>query len=75
MGVNHRSPDILVPHQFLHRADIVSFLQQVCRKAMPECVTTAMLDELGLAHCLFNCRLHRTICHVVSSLFAASRVD
>jgi hypothetical protein len=36
VGINHRRGNVLVPEQFLHRADVIAGLQQVCGKRMPQ---------------------------------------
>jgi len=36
MRIDHGRADVLVPQEFLHRPNIVTILQQVCGKAVPE---------------------------------------
>ena len=43
MGINHRRFHVLVPEQFLHRADIVAVFQEVGGEAMAEGMATGRL--------------------------------
>jgi hypothetical protein len=36
MGVNHRGAHVLMPEQFLHRADVITRLQQMGGEGMPK---------------------------------------
>lgn len=47
-GIDHGGLHILVPEQFLNRADIVAGLQQVGGEAVAEGMTAGMLGEACL---------------------------
>lgn len=46
MGIDHGGFDILVTQQFLDGANVVSTLQQVCRKRVTECMRGHMFVNL-----------------------------
>ena len=52
--VDHRSAYVFVPQEFLHRPNIVTILQQVRSKAVPERMATAALIETSLAYREFH---------------------
>ncbi len=43
MRVDHGRSDVLVPQEFLHRPNIVTVLQQVRSKAVPERISTLLI--------------------------------
>ncbi len=43
VSVDHRGGYIGVSHKFLDRADVVAAFEEMCRKAVPQRVTTARL--------------------------------
>jgi len=46
VGVNHCCLNVLMPKQFLDRADVIPALQQMSGKAVPEGVTANPLRQL-----------------------------
>ncbi len=46
MSIDHRRANVGMPQQFLYRADVPSFFQQVRRKAVSQCVAmNRLLDS------------------------------
>ena len=66
VGVDHRRLDILVTEQFLHSADVVVGLQQVCSKGMAKRMRADGLDDLGQARRLANGFLQTAFVQVVA---------
>ena len=54
MGVDHRRLEVGVTEEFLQRADVVSLLQEVCRKAVPHRVDAHRLGETAGANRFSN---------------------
>ena len=52
--VDHGRSDVLVPQEFLHRANIVTILQQVRGKTVSERMAAAALIQAGLAYRLLD---------------------
>jgi hypothetical protein len=50
MRIYHGRADIAVPEQFLHRANVVSVFQQVCREAVSKRMAVARLGNPGTAN-------------------------
>ena len=75
MGVNHRRGDVFVSEQFLHRADVVSALQQMGGKTVPEGVAAGGLGDAGVADGVFHGVLQVFFRYMVPALFAATRID
>ncbi len=72
--VDHRRPNVLVPKEFLHRANVVAVSQQVRGKRMAERVARDSLRQPGLSNRLLDGFLDEGLVNVVSSLLAGSRV-
>ncbi len=45
MGVNHGRAHILVPEQFLNRADVIAIFKQMGGKGLPKRVATRLREE------------------------------
>jgi hypothetical protein len=43
MRVDHSCPDVLMPKEFLHCPNVVTILQQVRSKAVPEGISTLLI--------------------------------
>jgi hypothetical protein len=63
-----------VAEQFLDRANIVSMLQKMCSKTVPECVTASCLMDFRALDCAFHCLLKVFLRDVVASRIAGARV-
>jgi hypothetical protein len=47
VSVDHCCGNVLVPEQFLHRADVVAVRKELCCKAMPKAVVSYRLMDAG----------------------------
>jgi hypothetical protein len=75
VGVNHRGTDIPMAQELLNRADIVTDLEQVGRKGVPQGVTMRRLGNTTRADGLPKCSLDDGLVEVVSPTLADDRVD
>jgi hypothetical protein len=75
-AVQHMSVDlsrlhILVPEQFLHRADVVAVFQQVGRETVAQRMCTDRIVEVGRTRCLLERTVQVRVIPVMSSNHAA----
>jgi hypothetical protein len=74
VGVNLGGGHIGVPHEFLHRPDIVTALEQVRGKTVPERVAGSPSIDPGPQHCLLHLPLHRVLVDVVPAPDPRARI-
>src|SRR5688572_14047996 len=75
MGVDLSRRDVLVTQQFLHRADVVSSLQQVCRERVPKSVRrNRSFDAGGTCSCA-HLALNTFLVDMMTSQFASPGID
>ena len=72
--VHHRRRHVRVPEQLLHRLDIVTIDEQVCRKRMAKDVRADPLGETGLSCGLPNRPLHDRFVNVIPRRRAELRI-
>lgn len=74
MGVNHRGADVAVAEQFLHRANIVTVLQQVGREGVAQGMAPRMRGEPSLATGFFDCFLQDGFVEVMPTDLAGAGI-
>ncbi len=75
MGVNHRRADVFVAQQFLHRANVVATLEQMCGEGMSKRVTCRWFREAGRTNGILHGRLQHAFGNVVSLSLTRTRID
>ena len=75
VGVNHGRFHILVPKQFLHRADIVAVFKEMSSKAVAEGVSGDTLVEAGESGRVFDRLLQAALVHMVAAHAPGTRVS
>jgi hypothetical protein len=68
MGIDHRRFDVIMPHKFLNRSDIITTLKQVSGEAMPEGVTGGSLYQSCIPHGISLGFLNQECINIVTSL-------
>ena len=67
MRVDHGGADIFMSQEFLHCTNIITILQEMRGKAVPERMTTAALSETGLAYRVLDRLLEHRFSHMMSA--------
>jgi len=75
VGVNHRRAHIPVAQQFLNGADVVTVLQKVRRKRVPERVARRLLGKAGLEHSLSDGTLDDRLVQMMAAALTRGSVD
>ena len=65
VDIDHRGTDIAMAQQLLHRTDVITILNQVRRKRVPERMAAPMLGNPRLIHCPPHRSLKIVLQHVV----------
>jgi len=71
MRVDLRRGHVLVAQQLLHRADVVTRLDQVRREGVPQRVGRGRFVDTGAAHRSLHRALHALLEEVMAALYAA----
>ena len=74
VGVDHGGFDILVPKQFLYRANIVAVFEEVCGEAVSKNMGCNGFVYFCQPGCFFDCTLEVGFVEMVSLLHTAGRV-
>jgi hypothetical protein len=72
--IDLRSANVRVPQELLHRPDVVTLVQQVRGKGVPERVGTGRLEDACPPYCLLDGLMHVRAVHVVPALCAGAGV-
>jgi len=75
MGVDHGRAHIPVTQQFLNGADVVTVLQEVRRKRVPECVARRLLGKTGPEHGFSNGTLDDRLVQMMAAALPRGPVD
>lgn len=74
MGIDHGRLNILVSEETLNFPDVDTVLEQVCRKAVAECMHRRMFGDTGLFYGVSHCHLNRFFADMVTTDLSTSRV-
>ena len=69
VGINHRGGNIFVPEEFLNGPDIITILQQMRSKTVPESMTACRFGDPGGPNSLLDGILQVSFCDVVPAFF------
>ena len=72
--INHRSRNIRVAQQFLHRANIVTIAQHMGRETMAQRMRRRGLVDTGMQRRLLDCALQSLLVQMMTSDDARARV-
>src|SRR5512146_1516042 len=75
MGVDHGRTNILMPQQFLNGTNVISVLQEMGGKAMPEGMARNVLADGGIPCRFLHSPLKSGRVDVVTTLFSGARVE
>jgi len=75
MCIDHRRAHIFVPKQLLNGPDVVSILEQVRCKTVPQRVTGASLRNTGFDNRLFDGSLDQALMKMMAPLISATGVN
>jgi len=75
VGVNHGRGEVLVPEELLDAADIISVLQQMRSKTVPESMAARGFGYGGRADGVFDGILQVPFREMMATLLAAARID